>query len=178
MGWQNDDLVLYHGCTTRSLHPTNPKGIKLNQLAHGIDPKVGSRSTDFGPGFYATSSLHQAKCWADLRQVRQHRKYPGTRAVVLSFQLKRNDFAELDALVFVTETTGFWPFVSYCRALQPPHGRLNCKQALYDVVTGPLSAGRQQLIYKDCDQIGFHTDAAVKKIQTLTLAAIGSPRFM
>jgi hypothetical protein len=177
LAWQNDDLILYHGCTDRSLHPANPTGIRVGTIAHGIDPTVGAQTTDFGPGFYATSSLHQAKCWADVRQARMNKRHPGIKAVVLRFDMKRNHLAELETLVFVTETSGFWPLVFYCRNQQPPHARLNSMQPMYDVVYGPLSAGIQPLIYKDCDQLGFHTAAAVNKIPAVVIEASGNPRF-
>jgi len=103
LAWQNDDLILYHGCTDGSLYSLNPNGIRVGgSTHHGIDPTVGVQSADLGQGFYATSSLHQAKCWADLRHIRLNRKLPGVRATVVRFDMKRNDLADLEALVFVS----------------------------------------------------------------------------
>ena len=177
MVWKNDDLVLYHGCTEQSLQPQNPNGIQVGALPHGIDPFIGARAPDFGLGFYTTTWLEQAKSWANVRAKNLRRRSPGARAVVLQFAMKRNDLAELEALVFTNEKGGYWEFVAYCRQGGTPHARVGCPQAGYDVVYGPVSLATQQFVIKDSDQVSFHTQRAVAKIPALTVAAMGVPHF-
>ena len=66
-GWDNDDLILYHGCTEQSLRPSNRKGIALGTLSHCVNLTSGGLRTEFGQGFYATTWFEQAKSWANIR---------------------------------------------------------------------------------------------------------------
>jgi hypothetical protein len=180
LGWANDDLILYHGCTDDSLQPQNPSGIAVGVAAHGIDPTVGAPTPDFGLGFYTTTWLDQARVWANqrARQLARSRARslgrPAPHAVVLQIALKRNDLAELDALVFTNEKVGYWPFVTYCRAGGQPHGR-GSPRLSYDVVYGPVSLASDVLVIKDSDQVSFHTDRAVAKIPLVSVVATGKP---
>ncbi len=63
--WNNDNLILYHGCTEQSLRPKNRNGIAVGTLPHGIDLAAGGHRTEFGRGFYATTWIDQAKYWAN-----------------------------------------------------------------------------------------------------------------
>jgi hypothetical protein len=177
--WQNDSLVLYHGCTDQSLRSKDPNGIQTGALPHGIDLNAGARCSDFGQGFYATSWFKQAKDWANVKAMTlaSASRYSGQtiRAIVLRFEMNRNHLAELEALAFTTENSGYWPFVRYCRNGSTPHARTNCAQDRYDVVYGPLSVDGQELVIKDSDQVGFHTVGAVQKIPMLSIAATGNP---
>jgi hypothetical protein len=175
--WKNDDLVLYHGCTEQSLQPQNPNGINAGTLPHRIDPSIGAPTPDFGRGFYSTTWLDQAKSWANLRAKKVAHKAQGVRAIVLQFSIKRNDLAELEALVFTNEKVGYWHFVTYCRQGGSRHARIDCPQPLYDVVYGPVSLATQQFVIKDSDQVSFHTQKAVAKILVVTIAARGTPFF-
>jgi Protein of unknown function (DUF3990) len=176
--WQNDNLVLYHGCTDQSLRYSNPNGIQTGAAAHGIDLSACARHTDFGQGFYATSWLKQAKNWANLK-ARQLATSRGTTAtaIVLSFEMDRNHLANLEALAFTTENSGYWPFVIYCRNGSTPHARAKSAQDRYDIVYGPVSLFNQELIIKDSDQVSFHTQGAILKIPLLSIVAKGSPLF-
>jgi Protein of unknown function (DUF3990) len=175
--WQNDDLVLYHGCSEQSLQPTNPQGIAIDMKMHGINLLIGASSPDFGRGFYTTTWFEQAKNWANRRAKRLSNRHPGLRAVVLQFEIKRNDLAELEALVFTNEKDGYFSFISYCRQGGSPHGRSGCPNPLYDVVYGPVSVALQDLVIKDSDQVSFHTDKALSKIPAVSVVAMGAPHF-
>ena len=140
--WNNDDLVLYHGCTEQSLRGSNPNGIVVGVLPHYINLKVGGRRTEFGRGFYATSWIDQAKSWANIQAKKLSAKSQGKatpKAVVLRFDVSRDKLAALEALVFTNEKCGFWPFVAYCRSGSTPHGRSNASHMEYDIVYGPVS---------------------------------------
>ena len=60
------------------------------------------------------------------------------KAIVLRFDVRRDDLAALDALVFTNEKGSFWSFVNYCRAGNPPHGRLTASSKSYDIIYGPV----------------------------------------
>src|ERR1041384_110940 len=129
MSWQNDNLVLYHGCTDRSLYDPqlNPTGIRTGTLPHGLAPEAGNPARDFGKGFYTTSSFDQARDWANvvIRRNNNPRRKPGRgkkeRAVVFCLEVSRNDLTALEALVFVNEDVPpYGPFVRYCRRPGPP----------------------------------------------------------
>jgi hypothetical protein len=177
-GWKNDDLVLFHGCTEESLRPNNANGMQVGTLPHHIDVSAGSARAEFGQGFYTTTWLHQAKSWANLTARKVASKTRGRRtprAVVLRFEVSRDELAGLDALVFTSENAGFWPFVSYSRSGSAPHGRTNSAQPEYDVVYGPVSIWPQRLIIKDADQASFHTTKAIGIIPMLVVIASGNP---
>ena len=175
MAWRNDDLILFHGCSDQSLRPQNPAGIAVGMAAHGINPLMGAKKPDFGPGFYTTTWFDQARSWANLRVRKLAKRSPGARAVVLQIDMRRNDLADLEALVFTNERVGYWPFVRYCRQGGSPHARTGVPQTAYDVVYGPVSLGRQEFIVKDSDQVSFHTSGSVARIPMVTIAAIGNP---
>jgi len=53
--WTNQDIILYHG-TTRN---------RAQQIQEsGANPMLGRERTDFGRGFYTTTSYRQACSWA------------------------------------------------------------------------------------------------------------------
>ena len=133
--WNNDDLTLYHGCTDQSLQPTLRSGIAIGALPNGIDLSVCSRRAEFGQGFYATTWFDQAKFWANrqVKKLRSRSRPIAAKAVVLRFDVRRDDLAALDALVFTKEKGSFWPFVKYCRAGNPPHGRSGAGVETYDI---------------------------------------------
>ncbi len=181
-GWKNNDLVLYHGCTAGSLRPQNDRGISVGGLPHCIDLSIGNPRAEFGRGFYTTTWLHQAKSWAN-RNAWQHssgrrgRRATSPTAVVLRFEIKRDDLADLEALVFTNQHSGFWSFVAYCRNGFAPHARLNGRQSDYDIVYGPMSNYPQKMILQDSDQISFHTAKALAIVPSLSVAAVGAPLF-
>jgi hypothetical protein len=176
--WKNDHLILFHGCTEDSLRSANPRGIEVGKLPHEIDISVGNPRAEFGQGFYGTTWLHQAKSWANLQARKITVRSRGKRtpkAVVLRFDMSRDELADLEALVFTNENTGFWPFISYCRAGLPPHGRSKGTQQKYDIIYGPVSIWPQQLVIKDSDQVSFHTKSALNAIPPLVVIAVGNP---
>ncbi len=173
--WKNDDLVLYHGCTDRSLQPNLTNGIAVNSPNHGISATAGLPNRDFGQGFYATSFPLQASSWANLQVAKLAASGTACHAVVLQFVVARDALAKLEALVFVTEFNSYWPFVSYCRHGNSPHGRTGQPQPQYDVVYGPVSLWEQPFVIKDCDQVSFHTPTAIAVIPSVTIFATGIP---
>lgn len=107
MAWQNDDLILFHGCSNLSLRPQSVQGIIVNALPHRINPRAGgAKRPDFGLGFYTTTWLRQAKNWANLRVHKVSRKHSNAVAVVLQFTMKRDHLAQLEDLVFFTDKGG------------------------------------------------------------------------
>jgi hypothetical protein len=186
--WQNGPLVLYHGCGSSSLRSAiNPGGIGTSPHPHNLTLLLCRPLTDFGQGFYATTSEHQAKQWAN-QQLRRNRRLVRDVATVLRFEVDRDDLATLEALVFVIDTADYWNFVMHCRKGFPPHGRgvgalgvpstsYISPQLAYDVVYGPVSMWPQELIVKDCDQIAFHTTKSLAVLPAPFIHGQGSPYF-
>ncbi len=174
-GWQNGPLVLYHGTDSVSAkalsHPTQ-------NLPHNIDLAQSHPRRDFGRGFYTTSRFDQAMNWANQRfeksRARSGRKPRGNKACVAQFSVDRNHLARLDTLCFVLADVNpdVWEFVLHCRG----EGEAHCfwGSLFYDVVFGPVVVWPQRLWMKDCDQVSFHTEAALAILPKPTL--IDPPR--
>jgi hypothetical protein len=129
MPWQDGALVLYHGTDHES----------ANRIATGpIDWKYGDPLTDFGLGFYTTTSLHQARNWANTRcrRLRASKSPKQVYAVVLRFEVDRADLDGHTILCFVLENSNqdYWDFVRYCRQGHQYHGPKRSKN--YDIVFG------------------------------------------
>lgn len=177
LSWQNDDLVLFHGCTDQSIRPANPKGINLGALPHGVSHKIGAARPDFGHGFYATTWLDQAMNWANIRVRKLAKKHPKAKAIVLRFSIKRDDLAKLEDLVFVSDRASYFAFVGYCRNGGVPHAPAANRSKPYDVVFGPVSLIGQSHTISGSDQVSFHTQIATSKISAVSVEAIGNPLF-
>jgi hypothetical protein len=176
--WVNDDMVLYHGCSDLSLHPANPDGIFVSGAAHNISHTASAARSDFGPGFYATTWLHQARNWANARAIKLRPRHPSVRAVVLCMHVARNKFAGLQSLVFPSDRDNFFTFVRYCRGGGVPHAALEHRDKPYDVVAGPVSiTSKQTLVIGGADQVSFHTAAATATIDKVSVIEVGTPYF-
>jgi Protein of unknown function (DUF3990) len=146
--WNNGPLILYHGCSNYSLEPLNRRGIRINSVNTNIDISVCRKRSDFGQGFYTTTSEHQARQWAN-QQVRRARVRPGSNdiATVLRLEVDRTRVGAFATLVFVGDMGEYWNFVAYCRHGFPPHAPQvqGMAQRIYDVVYGPVSMWPQGL---------------------------------
>jgi hypothetical protein len=165
MAWNNGPLVLYHGSDDVSATTIINTGIDLSKC------KV---LADFGQGFYTTTSLVQAKNWANKR-CKVVSVAPGKKAVatVLRFDVDRDKLALLEFLAFVIENsnTDFWDFVRNCRQNPPPSQHRRLGNSIYDVVFGPVTLWPQTLIIKDGDQISFHTSVGLQSLSTAKIEA-------
>jgi hypothetical protein len=161
--WLNPALRVYHGTSAAAAGIAMPaSGAPLSYaglIAKPLPvPFVINLArcrpfTDFGQGFYVTTSLHQAREWANTK-VRSWTSR--TQALVLEFAPDRDWLATLEALCFVRPTQDFWDLVHDCRNRFPPHQRIY-PHGPYDVVFGPVSIWPSRLLIADCDQISFHT---------------------
>jgi hypothetical protein len=173
--WRNKDIVAFHGTDSRSI------GVQSSNSGSTIifAPSLARCGlyTDFGQGFYLTTSLHQARQWANKRATTVNSAVkppsPPTVATVLQFQLNRDWLARLDGLSFVRDTNDFWDLVEDCRGRFPPHQRTGSASE-YDVVYGPVSLWLQKLIIHDCDQISFHTPNTVNALPYPLVLAMAS----
>jgi uncharacterized protein DUF3990 len=170
-------MVLYHGCSDQSLFPVSQKGIVVGGGPHNISHTAGGLRPDFGPGFYTTTWLHQAKNWANLRVLKMSARYPNARAVVLSMRLARNRFANLQSLVFPSDRDSFYSFVAYCRDGGTPHAHLAYRSGPYDLIAGPVTVARQTLVIGQADQVSFHTAVATATISNVKVLEVGNPTF-
>jgi hypothetical protein len=148
--WSNQKLVLYHG----TLHH------HALDIVKSVDIKKGRKYTDFGPGFYTTTILRQARSWAWTHSRRKR----GAKYAVVRFEIERDALAGLEALWFVRgsfDADDFWSLIFHCRKGRGPHARTAHTSPKYDVVIGPAAASwRQRLAIHDVDQVSFHTSAA------------------
>ena len=172
MVWGNDDSVLYHGTESDQVRHI---GLSPHAPGHGLSIAKCRTATDFGQGFYLTTSEHQAKQWANATRDRNLVSNPAMVAVVIRFEVKRDVLAGLESLVFVVDNPDYWSFVNYCRGGSVPHGRKSPPE--YDVVYGPVALWKQTLVIKDCDQVGFHKQRALNKLPVPVFHAQGTPSF-
>lgn len=157
--WSNQPLILYHG--TLQQH--------RDSLASGIMPSWGRSKTDFGTGFYTTTSVIQASSWAwQAAQVAMAAGNTSARGCVLAYRVDRDDAAQLESLSFVRgdrDAEDFWSFVFHCRQGGAGHGRSGAN-SVYDMVSGPVAAFWQQRVaMTDADQISIHTAAAARLLK-------------
>ena len=170
--WKNKALILFHGTDDVSLGAVGvDSGIVLKTFK--VNLLLCRPHTDFGQGFYLTTSDFQAKQWANSRVLRRRKRVgPAPSAVVLSFSTDRDAVASLDALTFVRPIPDCWDLVSDCRHGFAPHQRSG-PTACYDIVSGPVTLWPQRLTIADCDQFSFHTQRAVNCLRAPVLLERG-----
>jgi hypothetical protein len=157
-------LTAFHGTDSGSLAAYGPLVLYAPLAGFAINITLCRPNTDFGRGFYLTTNDHQARQWANTR-VRRLRSPRGAslQAVVLSFSIDRDLLADADVLAFVVATTDYWDLVHDCRLGFAPHGRPGTKK-YYDIVYGPVSLWRQELMIHDCDQISVHDQSLANRL--------------
>jgi len=146
--WDNPNLALFHGTVDRY----------VESIQRGIDLRWARKGTDFGRGFYLTTSEGQARDWAISRA-----EDLGGKPAVLRFDVSRDAISELDTLWFVradSTAIDYWRFVRHCR-----RGRDHVRRSSndrYDMVVGPVAVGwrRKLETLPHSDQAGFHTARA------------------
>jgi hypothetical protein len=164
----------YHGTDSSSLAAYGSLTLHTPLAGFAVNIARCRPNTDFGQGFYLTTNDHQARQWANsrVRRLRDPRAAP-LQAVVLSFAIDRDLLAGADILAFVVATTDYWDFVHDCRLGFAPHGRAGAKK-YYDVVYGPVSLSRQELIVHDCDQISVHDQSLADQLPQPTVYQVAT----
>lgn len=169
-----DYVVLWHGCLGKDATSIRSKG---------IDPTLCQPDTDFGRGFYLTTTRRQANYWAreryDALSPAEQKKLDN-HPILLRFRVKRQELAMLEALhLFVRgehANQEYWSLVCHCRSSTriPLHicchkldrsknGAPATRVEWYDIVTGPVAAyWKQRQAFADYDQISFHTVVAAR----------------
>jgi hypothetical protein len=84
------------------MYPLGRPGVTQGTVLRGfvVNLSLCRPLTDFGQGFYTTTSLHQAREWANARVRRVLAPTQQHTAVVIQFSLDRDWLARLDALAF------------------------------------------------------------------------------
>lgn len=164
--------ILFHGTTLSRIKQYNPiEGELLTGFS--IDLEKCRERTDFSRGFYLTTSLKQAKNWANNLVGRvAHSSNVDDKAAVLEFSIPLELMAKLESLWFVVDNRDFVRFVSGCRR-GGNHERITSDQP-YDMVSGPVTLFPQEMVVKDCDQVSFHTPAAISLLSAPKLVSIGT----
>lgn len=152
--WSNQEIVLYHGTI-------GPHALSIRR---SISLSHARPRTDFGAGFYTTTSLIQAKSWAwNVAAIGGH---SSSAARVVEFTVDREALGRLLTLAFVRgdwHAGDYWSLVFHCRCGLPGHGRGAKQDEFYDVVYGPVAAfWQQRSAMHDSDQISFHTAPAIQ----------------
>lgn len=160
-GWGR--LKLYHGTDADSLGSICRNGIDLS-FSRKID-------TDFGPGFYLTTSLIQAQKWAGIIS-KSRKKAPAC----VGFELDRADFHRLKILLFTLEDCdpGYWAFVLHCRFDAIVDHQCG-NGGFYDIVIGPVAKSWRQgrlTTWPGHDQYSFHTTEAVELLSTRCIGGV------
>lgn len=153
MVWNNADVALFHGTNTTA---HNGPTTLYSSYFYSVNLSLCRANSDFGRGYYTTTSRHQATQWAN-DSVRKSAQ--GAKALILRFNVDRDSMAGLDTLTFVRPSQDYYDLVSFCRTGGRPHAR-KVQKLHYDVVYGPVALGLQKLTIQDSDQISFHTAQA------------------
>jgi hypothetical protein len=142
--------------------------------------------TEFGPGFYTTTSLHQARQWANQRVRRVNApRQPPEIAVVLRFQIDREAFQQQKAGddFIRSRRSSFLGFCGLCSPARPSLASSTRRSQqtpfpeMYEVVHGPVTIWQQTLVIKDCDQVSFHSSRAVSALGAAEWIDHGNPLF-
>ena len=157
------DLRLYHG-TVDTHVPSVLAGIVLNLPII----RLGS---DFGPGFYTTTSEHQARKWGVTLSLQN--RYRGSSPAVVFFEILRDAISRLETLWFVRgdpSDDAYWSLVQHFRSV--PRGNDHCRTGSsrwYDAVVGPVAQSwKTRQAIRDSDQVSFHTARAVSLLNSAT----------
>ena len=137
-------MILYHGSTIRVENP--------------ILAKCRS-NTDFGRGFYTTTSKEQAEKWAKLKQQREGKGL----AVVSIYQIDDSlfDNIEFEILKFTKADKDWLDFVF--------RNRKGIKSKPYDIVFGPVANDRLFATITLYEQGILTADAAIEQLKTYLL---------
>jgi hypothetical protein len=135
-------MILYHGSTVKVMRPALVK----------CRP-----NTDFGKGFYTTTSLDQAKKWAKLKQQRAG----NGNAIVSTFEIDDELFNrtnELEILQFTGPDEKWLNFVT--------NNRKGNSVTHYDIVFGPVANDRLFATITLFEQGILSVDAAIEQLKT------------
>ncbi len=124
-----------------------------------LTPRPG-RTLDFGPGFYTTTSLAQARRWVGIRRDRGEIG----EGFVSCFEVEDDLLSahDLNCLVFDGATQEWLDFViSNRRGGVPDHG--------YDVVAGPVANDRVYATLTLFEVGQLDADETIRRLKTYTL---------
>lgn len=147
MLWNNPPLVIYHATKKSNAKRILDEGIKLD---------FASPRSDFGYGFYTTTSYDQAVMFG--------RKYRNDSAI-LKYTVARNRLSDMSVLFFTRpdDECNYWDFIRHCRTNSYARHFSNDDRR-YDIVIGPVARVWDQKpfeAYVGYDQISFHTEQSV-----------------
>jgi len=95
---------------------------------------------------------------------------PGRRASCRFHRSTEGRPRRIDSLSFVRgddDSDDFWSLVSYCRGGGPGHARA-VSNGEYDVVYGLVTRAGVKRVYKEYDQVSFHTERSISLLNSLT----------
>jgi hypothetical protein len=167
--WTNPEILLYHGTVSAS----------ATSILAGITLGHGRARTDFGQGFYTTTSEPQARNWANKQVASYNVRNPGLPAetvAVVEFGVDREALAALESIWFVRGdalSSDYWDLIRYFRVgtSAGKHHQRTFPKSWYDLAIGPLAASWFPVTrtVPDSDQISFHTPSAVALLNGLPI---------
>ncbi len=133
-------MKLYHGSTVRVKRPSVLKGRK---------------ATDFGKGFYTTTSFEQAKKWAILKKNRDFSE----KAVVSVYEVP-DDILDMEFSIYRFEgpTKEWLEFVV--------NNRKGRGRAQYDLIMGPVANDQLYVTIRLYEQGVVTADAAIEMLKS------------
>jgi hypothetical protein len=136
-------MKLYHGATTKVRNPNLTKG---------------RFKTDFGKGFYTTTSIEQAQKWAIIKKNREQTD----RCFVSVFEVDDNGFEKNYSVLFFEGATAEWlDFVV--------KNRRGEKTTVYDLVKGPVANDKLYATINLFEQGILSVEATIEQLKTHTL---------
>jgi hypothetical protein len=169
IAWTNQPVLLYHGTLSQY----------RESILAGIDLTKSLPYTDFGLGFYTTTSIEAAIRRAkDKQAIMKATMNIEDKPMVIRYEVERNALAQLECLWFVNahaDAVDFWSFVYYCRdeTLHSTGHNRKVGNGYYDIVIGAITDDwRQRTILPNSDQVSFHTPQAIALLHISKTAAI------
>jgi len=137
-------MILYHGSTLRVENPLLTK----------CRP-----NTDFGRGFYTTTSREQAEKWAKLKQQRAGKGL----AIITEYEINDSVFERADLMIFkFTKPDKNWLDFVY-------NNRKGLQSGYFDIVFGPVANDRLFATITLYEQGILTADAAIAQLKTYLL---------
>jgi hypothetical protein len=138
-------MILYHGSTVKV---ENPHLTKCRS------------NTDFGRGFYTTTSQEQAEKWARLKQQRES----SVKAVVSIYEIDEILFDQSDIYEVLQFTQANKDWLDFVYA-----NRKGLKTKFYDIVFGPVANDRLFATISLYEEGILTADAAIEQLKTYLL---------
>ena len=141
-------MILYHG---------------TNQIIHRIDLSKGRNRTDFGKGFYLSSSLEVAREWAKARAV-----FSG-KPIVMRYDLEVAVFDDvnINPCKFDTPTVEWLNFVRDNRCRSKKNSKASEPRHNFGIVFGAIANDKVNFVIADYISGLIEAEVAIKMVRSI-----------